>query len=183
MSINLPGSVWQPDLPFSSNITFHRSFHSSNTFKTFIAGTAVMAYPASCQRNYYTTYLVTNSILFSASVCVIIFIIGRLPLKNRICSWLLTVTMCVAIATLSHSYLRGVWLVNASFRNSYALEFTFTIAWYFVSNGGSDFSSLYCYTFPSFGGEASWVGSKKVVSLALWHLERFDHFNHNLNKD
>ena len=91
--------------------------------------------------------------------------------------------MCVAIASLSHSYILGVLLVNASFRNSYALELMFTIAVHFISNGGSGFSSLYCYSFPTFGGEASRVGSKKVVSLALWHLERSDHFNHNLNKD
>ncbi|XP_023535331.1 ankyrin repeat-containing protein BDA1-like [Cucurbita pepo subsp. pepo] len=40
-AINPPGGVWQQDIPFNSNITIHRSFHSSNTFKTFIAGTAV----------------------------------------------------------------------------------------------------------------------------------------------
>jgi len=44
-AINPPGGVWQQDIPFNSNITIHRSFHSSNTLKTFMTGTAVMAYP------------------------------------------------------------------------------------------------------------------------------------------
>ncbi|XP_022925440.1 ankyrin repeat domain-containing protein 16-like [Cucurbita moschata] len=104
-AINPPDGVWQEDIPFNSNNTTHRLFHSSNTLKTLIAGTAVMAYPTSDQGNSYTGYLITNSISFFASICVIMFIIGRLPLKNRICAWMLTVTMCVAIAFLSQSYL------------------------------------------------------------------------------
>ncbi|XP_022973933.1 uncharacterized protein LOC111472564 [Cucurbita maxima] len=131
-AINPPGGVWQEDIPYNSNSTIHRSFHSSNTLKTFMAGTAVMGYPASCQGNYYTAYLITNSVSFFASVGVIMFIIGRLPLKNRICAWLLTVTMCIAIASLSHSYLLGVWLLNASFRNSYASRVTFLTAWHIL---------------------------------------------------
>ena len=104
-AINPPGGVWQEDIPFNSNIIIHCSFHSSNTLKTFITGTAVMAYPTLDQRTCYIGYLITNSILFFASICVIMFIIGRLPLKNRICAWMLTVTMCIAIASLSQSYL------------------------------------------------------------------------------
>ena len=87
---NPPDGVWQEDIHYNSNSTIHRSFHSSNTLKTFMAGSAVMAYPASCQGNYYTAYLITNFVSFFASICVIMFMIGRLPLKNRICAWLLT---------------------------------------------------------------------------------------------
>ena len=165
-AINPPDGVWQQEIPFNSNITIHRSFHSSNTFKTFIAGTAVMAYPASWQGNYYTAYLVTNSISFFALVCLIMFIIGRLPSKNRICSWLLIVTMCVAIASLSHSYILGVWLVNSSFRNSYALELTFTVAWYILL-AMVGVVSLRCIVIPFL---------LLVVSLLIWAVKRLVFF-------
>lgn len=59
---------------------------------------------------------------------VIGFNLGRLPLKSRICSWMLTITMCIAVASLSQSYLLGVWLVNVSYWNSYA----FKIAWFLL---------------------------------------------------
>ena len=182
-AINPPGGVWQQDIPFNSNITIHRSFHSSNTLKTFIAGIAVMAYPTSCQGNYYTAYLVTTSISFFKSVCVIMFIIGRLPLKkqdlfvvinsNHLCCYCLLITQLHTLSLARKCLIQEFVCFRINVYNSMV---------HFVSNGGSGFSSLYCYSFPTFGGEASRVGSKKVVSLALWHLERSDHFNHNLNK-
>ncbi|XP_022925436.1 uncharacterized protein LOC111432735 [Cucurbita moschata] len=129
-AINPPGGVWQEDISYNSNSSIHRSLHCNNTLKTFIAGTAIMAYPALGQEYYYVAYLITNSISFFASICVIMFIIGRLPLKNRICSWLLTVTMCIAIASLSYSYLLAVGLLYVSFSHSPILRVTFVIAWY-----------------------------------------------------
>ena len=75
-AINPPGGVWQEDIPFHSNSTIHLLFHSSNTLKTLIAGTAVMTYSSSDQGNCYTRYLIINSISFFVSVCVIMFIIG-----------------------------------------------------------------------------------------------------------
>lgn len=56
------------------------------------------------------------------------FIISRLPLKNRICASLLTTTMCVAIASLSYSYLVVVWIINVSYRNSDVLKLTLIVA-------------------------------------------------------
>ncbi|XP_023535332.1 alpha-latrocrustotoxin-Lt1a-like [Cucurbita pepo subsp. pepo] len=157
-AINPPGGVWQENIPFNSNSTIHRLFHSSNTLKTFIAGTAVMAYPTSDQGNSYTGYLVTNSISFFASICVIMFIIGRLPLKNRICAWMLTVTMCIAIASLSQSYLMGVWMVNVSYRKSDALK----IAWYIsLATVGAVF--LCCIMIPFL---------LLVVKLLVWAVKR-----------
>lgn len=126
-AINPPGGVWQEDIHFDPNTTAHRSYYRHDNLIAFIAGTAVMAYPTSNQGYGYITYLIMNSISFLASICVIIFIIARLPLRNRICAWLLTVTMCIAIASLAYSYLLGVWIVNVSFRNSYALKITYKV--------------------------------------------------------
>ncbi|XP_023535330.1 protein ACCELERATED CELL DEATH 6-like [Cucurbita pepo subsp. pepo] len=47
-AINPPGGVWQEDIPFHSNSTIHLLFHSSNTLKTLIAGTAYVLTPSVC---------------------------------------------------------------------------------------------------------------------------------------
>ena len=171
-AINPPGGVWQQDIPYNSNSNIHRSLHCNNTLKTFIAGTAIMAYPASGQEVYYVPYLITNSISFFATICVIMFIIGRLPLKNRICSWLLTVTMCIAIASLSYSYLLAVGLLNVSFKPlSYFKSNICNSMVHLVSNGGSGFYLLHYNSFPYFGGEAFRLGYKKVKSLTLRKMQ------------
>ncbi|KAA0058460.1 ankyrin repeat-containing protein [Cucumis melo var. makuwa] len=107
--VNPPGGVWQPDTPFNSSYYFNndpRSFNSSSYFDygpyyipsiQLTAGTAIMMY---LEPDKYTAYTHMNTISFLASISVILLVVGRFPLKNKICSWLLALAMSVAVAAL-----------------------------------------------------------------------------------
>uniref|UniRef100_A0A0A0LMQ1 PGG domain-containing protein n=1 Tax=Cucumis sativus TaxID=3659 RepID=A0A0A0LMQ1_CUCSA len=121
--VNPPGGVWQQDTPFvySSfndatknclnefymNFGLYDLFSYSNTTVLFAAGTGVMK---SQQPEVYSIYIWVNTVSFLASMTVILMIVSRFPLKNRICSWLLAFAMCIAVLSLaigSHSHLDG----------------------------------------------------------------------------
>ncbi|XP_008447612.2 uncharacterized protein LOC103490026 [Cucumis melo] len=125
--VNPPGGVWQQDTPFIySSITNttkngfsewykdfglyeEYSYLRNNTSVLFPAGTGVMRFqqPLLC-----SLYLWVNTVSFLASMSVILMIVSRFPLKNRICSWLLTLDMCIAVVSLAIGYLLGVKMVN-----------------------------------------------------------------------
>ena len=133
-----------------------------------------MAYPASGQEYYYVPYLITNSISFFASICVIMFIIGRLPLKNRICSWLLTVTMCIVIASLSYSYLLAAKCLIQPL--SYFKSNICNSMVHLVSKGGVVF--ICCIIIPFLILVVKlFVWATKRSNRWLW--ERCNDFNHN----
>ncbi|KAA0051191.1 ankyrin repeat-containing protein [Cucumis melo var. makuwa] len=114
--VNPPGGVWQQDTPFiySSIINTTKnglsewykdfglyeeySYLRNNTSVLFPAGTGVMRFqqPLLC-----SLYLWVNTVSFLASMSVILMIVSRFPLKNRICSWLLTLDMCIAVVSLA----------------------------------------------------------------------------------
>ena len=130
--LNPPGGVWQQDTPFNSssyfnNDPYYRPFNSSSYFSyypyyrpriplgnIFPAGTAIMMY---FKPYRYSYYMQVNTISFLASISVILLIVGRFPLKNKICSWLLALAMCVAVVTLGNGYFSGVAMVNDSGMN------------------------------------------------------------------
>ena len=127
--VNPPGGIWQQDTSFNYS-DFNNSTNSWNQwFKSlslyddltntinpnnnltvlFPAGTGVMGYQ---QPQIYWIYLCVNTISFLASVSVILMIVGRFPLKNRIFSWILSLTMCTAVVSLAIGYLIGVKMIN-----------------------------------------------------------------------
>ena len=123
--VNPPGGVWQQDTPFvySSfndatknclnefymNFGLYDLFSYSNTTVLFAAGTGVMK---SQQPEVYSIYIWVNTVSFLASMTVILMIVSRFPLKNRICSWLLAFAMCIAVLSLAIGYLLGVKMVH-----------------------------------------------------------------------
>ncbi|TYJ96703.1 ankyrin repeat-containing protein [Cucumis melo var. makuwa] len=125
--VNPPGGIWQQDTSFNySNFTDSSNYEwfkrlslygyltdNDNIDNTatllFPAGTGVMAYQ---QPQLYWVYLWVNTISFLASVSVILMIVGRFPLKNRISSWILALAMCIAVVSLAIGYLIGVKMVN-----------------------------------------------------------------------
>lgn len=124
--VDPPGGVWQENTEFNcwsfknNNMGFGLDLYycdsllSNNTI-IFPAGTAIMSYQ---QAEPYWIYVWMNTISFLASMSVILMIVSRFPLKNRICSWLFALAMCIAVVSLVVGYLLGVKMVNLlSFRD------------------------------------------------------------------
>ncbi|XP_022152683.1 ankyrin repeat-containing protein BDA1-like [Momordica charantia] len=108
-AINPPGGVWQQDTRYNSSSSSHHYNPTPNDGTIFPAGSAIMAYR---YQEAHLVYLMMNTVSFLASASVILLIISRFPLKNKICSWILTLTMGAAVAFLALGYLLGARLVS-----------------------------------------------------------------------
>ena len=116
--VNPAGGVWQEDTPDSATLkngTIHR------------AGSAIMAYRLPVQ---HLVYSMANVVSFMASVSVILLIISRVPLKNRVCSWVLVLAMCAAVVFLALAFLQGFIMVNLV--SNFAIGYGYYLAVYFL---------------------------------------------------
>ncbi|XP_023528990.1 ankyrin repeat-containing protein At5g02620-like isoform X3 [Cucurbita pepo subsp. pepo] len=118
--VNPAGGVWQEDTPDSATLkngTIHR------------AGSAIMAYRLPVQ---HLVYSMANVVSFMASVSVILLIISRVPLKNRVCSWVLVLAMCAAVVFLALAFLQGFIMVNLKPLNDLPAAIGYYFALYFL---------------------------------------------------
>ncbi|KAG6581828.1 hypothetical protein SDJN03_21830, partial [Cucurbita argyrosperma subsp. sororia] len=132
--VNPAGGVWQQDTPYNSNNYEEEYYYmsSSATLKNgtiLPAGTAIMAYRRPVQ---YLIYSMANVVSFMASVGVILLIISRVPLKNRVCSWLLVLAMCAAVVFLALAFLQGFIMVNLKPLNDLPAAIGYYLALYFL---------------------------------------------------
>ncbi|XP_022724318.1 ankyrin repeat-containing protein ITN1-like [Durio zibethinus] len=90
VATNPPGGVWQQDY---TNTTAGM-FNCSKDYGKCVAGTAVLAYvfPGN-----YLVLTIVAIISFIASLSVVLLAISGLPLKNKLCTWLMTIAMIIAI--------------------------------------------------------------------------------------
>ncbi|XP_016903124.1 uncharacterized protein LOC107992044 [Cucumis melo] len=118
--VNHPGGVWQQDTSFSYTSFEKNSTHTgmglysslsdyNNRTVVLPAGTSIMVYQ---QEEEYWIYLWINTVSFLASMSLMLMIVSRFLLQNRICSCLLTLATCIAVVSLAIGYLLGVKMVN-----------------------------------------------------------------------
>ena len=96
-AISPPGGVWQTDV--DSGVKW-----GSNQNITCEARTSVLA----CKPDYsyqYFTFMICNTVSFTASLCVTFLLISGFPLGNKVCMGLLTFAMCTTLAFLAFAYL------------------------------------------------------------------------------
>ena len=104
-AINPPGGTWQQDQEFTS---CRWKQEGPDHMEIQDVGTAIMA----CKSlQIYTSYFISNSISFFASISVILLIVSGFPLKNKIFRWLLTVAMTIAVIFLTFAYINGTAMV------------------------------------------------------------------------
>ncbi|XP_022955459.1 ankyrin repeat-containing protein At5g02620-like isoform X4 [Cucurbita moschata] len=132
--VNPAGGVWQQDTPYNSNNYEEEYYYmsSSATLKNgtiLPAGSAIMAYRRPVQ---YLIYSMANVVSFMASVGVILLIISRVPLKNRVCSWVLVLAMCAAVVFLALAFLQGFIMVNLKPLNDLPAAIGYYLALYFL---------------------------------------------------
>ena len=134
--VNPAGGVWQQDTEYNSNNYIDEYYYMTATLKNgtiLPAGSAIMAYRRPIQ---YMIYSMANVVSFMASVGVILLIISRVPLKNRVCSWLLVLAMCAAVVFLALTFLQGFIMVNLKPLNNlaagFAARFGYSLALYFL---------------------------------------------------
>ncbi|KAL4625530.1 hypothetical protein ACB092_05G033200 [Castanea dentata] len=95
-AINPPGGVWQTDVRDS-----HQASGCSQD-NICEAGTSVIAYK---RENEYFTFMICNTVSFSASLCIIFLLISGFPLRNKVCMGFLTLSMCTTLTFLAAAYL------------------------------------------------------------------------------
>ncbi|KAM7497907.1 hypothetical protein LguiA_022321 [Lonicera macranthoides] len=101
-AINPPGGVWQ-DSAKDDPATI--SIDESHTAGYSIAATDL---PFN-----YNRFLIFNTTSFVASLSTVLLIIGGFPLKHKVTTWILMMTICVAIAFTLLSYLQSINLITA----------------------------------------------------------------------
>ncbi|KAM2895201.1 hypothetical protein FF1_010345 [Malus domestica] len=111
--VNPPGGVWQNDVT--------NSIEADCTAENICtAGTAVLGY---VWEGEFVTFIKYNTTSFLASLCVTLLLISGFPLHNRLCMWLLSMSMCVTLTFLALTYLQVLFLIipgNGIF-NSYRI--------------------------------------------------------------
>ncbi|XP_022980640.1 ankyrin repeat-containing protein NPR4-like isoform X2 [Cucurbita maxima] len=130
--VNPAGGVWQQDTPYNSNNYIHEYYYMSATVKNgtiLPAGSAIMAYRRPLD---YLIYSIANVVSFMASVSVILLIISRVPLKNRVCSWVLVLAMCAAVVFLALAFLQGFIMVNLEPLDQLPAVIGYCLALYFL---------------------------------------------------
>ena len=101
--VNPIGGVWQNDTKFS--FERHGQMHKIECR----VGTSVFA----CNNDHYMyfTFLVCNTASFTASWCVIFFLISGFPLRNKVCMGVLTFLMCTTLTFLASAYIIAFYLL------------------------------------------------------------------------
>ncbi|KAL0009936.1 hypothetical protein SO802_005044 [Lithocarpus litseifolius] len=95
-----PGGVWQTNVNEPSQGT------QCNNTNPCEAGTSVF------DSFRYQYFMVVNTISFTASLCAIFLLISGFPLKNKVCTGLMTSAMSIALIFLGYAYARAICLVN-----------------------------------------------------------------------
>ncbi|RXH82251.1 hypothetical protein DVH24_036592 [Malus domestica] len=96
-AVNPPGGVWQnTETNSTTNSTIYR------------AGTAVLSYGTD---NNFAGFLISNTISFLASLSVTLLLVSGFPLHNRLCTWLLSMSMCVTLTFLAFTYLIALHMI------------------------------------------------------------------------
>ncbi|MED6137564.1 hypothetical protein PIB30_066146 [Stylosanthes scabra] len=103
-ALNPPGGVLQAGVSDKANLL---NCSVPNSTKTLCAGQALLSLQKS---DYYTAFLVYNTLCFIASLSVCLLLVSGLPLKDRFTVWLLLIAMCITVITLMAAYLMGVVL-------------------------------------------------------------------------
>ena len=103
-AITPPGGVWQ------NNVNSKTENFDCGPENICEAGTAVLA--RSAYSDFYLAFEVANALSFLASLSVILLLISGLPLKNKVCTWVLTITMCVTLTSLFFTFFQARVLVN-----------------------------------------------------------------------
>ncbi|CAN6715084.1 unnamed protein product [Malus baccata var. baccata] len=97
---NPPGGVWERNDKNTSvnNITV------CSEESVCRVGTAVLGY-GNDPEDYFPVFIASNTITFLASMSVTLLLLSGFPLHNRLCTWLLSMSMCVTLAFLALTYL------------------------------------------------------------------------------
>ncbi|KAL4625559.1 hypothetical protein ACB092_05G035200 [Castanea dentata] len=88
------------------------------------AGTSVLACNAD-QYFMYSIFLISNTISFTASLCVTFLLISGFPLRNKLCMGLLTFSMCITLTFQAFAYIYAFILLlrdRPYFYDSYRTE-------------------------------------------------------------
>ncbi|KAM1549349.1 hypothetical protein ACFX1Z_010413 [Malus domestica] len=99
--VNPPGGVWQNDVTNSTEA-------GCTAENICTAGTAVLGY---VWEDDFVTFIKYNTTSFLASLCVTLLLISGFPLHNRLCMWLLSMSMCVTLTFLALTYLQVLLLI------------------------------------------------------------------------
>ncbi|KAM3699381.1 hypothetical protein ACJW31_05G021500 [Castanea mollissima] len=122
--INPPGGVIPPDDVSKTNVS--GNFHNSE-YDTCEAGNSVLA--CSAHKYGYLSFMIYNTISFTASLCVVFLLISGFPLKNKVCMCLLTFAMCTTLAFLALAYNSAFsLLIPYAFFDKYANDTTFIVS-------------------------------------------------------
>ncbi|XP_058114505.1 ankyrin repeat-containing protein BDA1-like [Magnolia sinica] len=99
-----PGGVWSE--PPSTHLSIHAS-------PPYFPGTAIHD-----KKQDFDTFLVFDMIGFVASLSIILFLISRLPCLNRCMTWILVITLWVAVTAMALAFIYGTHLIIAPNRFS-----------------------------------------------------------------
>ena len=99
-ALSPPGGFWQSDETNSSAC--------GPGYEPCEAGTLVLAYQ---YRPLYLSFLISNSISFTASLCVTLLLISGFPLKNKVFMGILAFAMCTTLTFLGVTYVLAFALV------------------------------------------------------------------------
>ncbi|RXH82246.1 hypothetical protein DVH24_036587 [Malus domestica] len=102
--VNPPGGVWENN---NTNSTIHSEIVCSEENKC-IAGTAVLGY---LWQEKFVNFIRYNTISFLASLSVTLLLVSGFPLQNRLCMWLLSMSMCVTLTFMALTYLNVLLLI------------------------------------------------------------------------
>ncbi|KAM1198998.1 ankyrin repeat-containing protein BDA1-like isoform X3 [Malus sylvestris] len=112
-AVNPPGGVWQDNNTNSSYPTDTYVGNSSSITvcteeSPCVAGTAVLGY---ISPDYFLSFITSNIISFLASLSVTLLLVSGFPLHNRLCMWLLSMSMCVSLTFLAVTYLNALYMI------------------------------------------------------------------------
>ncbi|KAM1752398.1 hypothetical protein ACFX11_010385 [Malus domestica] len=108
--VNPPGGVWETN---NTNTTIYYS--GTNDYRTIcseertcIAGTAVLG---SIWGDDFVAFINYNTISFLASLSVTLLLVSGFPLHNRLCMWLLSMSMCITLTFMASTYLQVLLMI------------------------------------------------------------------------
>ncbi|KAL4290012.1 hypothetical protein GQ457_14G007260 [Hibiscus cannabinus] len=107
-----PGGVWQQHYHKETELVCRRSQDG-----VCQPGTSVLAY---VYHKDYFSLVVFATVPFFASISIVMLGISGLPLKNKVSTWLMTITMIIAITFTTLTYLYLMMLVTPDYMLSQA---------------------------------------------------------------
>ncbi|KAM0992036.1 hypothetical protein ACFX13_010509 [Malus domestica] len=102
--VNPPGGVWETN---NTNTTIYNRTICSEE-RTCIAGTAVLG---SIWGEDFVAFVNYNTISFLASLSVTLLLVSGFPLHNRLCMWLLSMSMCITLTFMASTYLQVLLMI------------------------------------------------------------------------